>query len=325
MHDLLIVNGTVVGPGGSDVFRHRRQRQEDHGYGPRGSLGTEAKKVVDAGTCLVIPGGIDPHVHYAMNFEHILATEGPAFSFAAAMGGNTSVIDFVFQEPPQGLNDAIVARKEEFAGNMAIDYSFHAILTKKFSYDVVEEIGQAIKDGIPTIKAMMTYGYMADDGQIWGLMSEVAERGGMSVVHAEDDAIANWLTQKYIREGKTHGAYISEVRGPLSRRRPRAAAMSLPSAQARRCTCSTGRGERDRGAGRVPRSAACVLRPTLSAYMSFTQDDIWDETPITVNGKIYVARGCLYNNYPVPKFKEVRQTIWKAVTGVCRPWRPPRS
>jgi dihydroorotase-like cyclic amidohydrolase len=62
---------------------------------------------------------------------------------------------------------------------------------------------------------MMTYGYMSDDGQRFGVMSEVAEHGGMSVVHAEDDAIASFLTQKYIREGKTHGAYICEVRGPI--------------------------------------------------------------------------------------------------------------
>ena len=46
-------------------------------------------------------------------------------------------------------------------------------------------------------------------------MNEVAKHGGMSVVHAEDDAIARWLTAQYIREGKTHGAYICEVRGPL--------------------------------------------------------------------------------------------------------------
>ena len=106
--------------------------------------------MIDASNCLVIPGGIDPHVHYAMNFEHILTTEGPPYSFAAALGGNTSVIDFAFCEPPQGLLEAIAARKAEFEGEMAIDYSFHAILTKGFSYDVVEEIGQAIREGIPT-------------------------------------------------------------------------------------------------------------------------------------------------------------------------------
>src|SRR5437899_11678471 len=61
----------------------------------------------------------------------------------------------------------------------------------------------------------MTYGYMSDDGQRYGAMREVAEHGGMSVVHAEDDDIANFLTARYVREGKTHGAYISEVRNSL--------------------------------------------------------------------------------------------------------------
>ena len=61
-------------------------------------IDVKADKKIDAKGRLVIPGGIDPHVHYAMNFEHIILTEGPPYSFAAAIGGNTSVIDFAFQE-----------------------------------------------------------------------------------------------------------------------------------------------------------------------------------------------------------------------------------
>ena len=57
-----------------------------------------------------------------MNFEGILTTEGPAYSFAAAVGGNTSVIDFAFQAPPVGLIDTIETRKAEFEGAMAVDY-----------------------------------------------------------------------------------------------------------------------------------------------------------------------------------------------------------
>jgi len=106
---------------------------------PRGALGPEASKVIDATGCLVVPGGIDPHVHYAMNFEGML-TEGPEYTPAAAHGGNTTVIDFVFQEPPQGLSGAIAARKRELEGGMAVDWGLHAILTKDFSFDVVEEI-----------------------------------------------------------------------------------------------------------------------------------------------------------------------------------------
>src|SRR5471030_1683100 len=107
MYDLLILNGTVVTPTGAEAADIAVDGETIVAVATAGSLGTAAKKVIDAARCYVIPGGIDPHVHYAMNFENIILTEGPPYSFAAAIGGNTSVIDFAFQEPPQGLMDAI--------------------------------------------------------------------------------------------------------------------------------------------------------------------------------------------------------------------------
>jgi dihydropyrimidinase len=314
MYDLLIINGTVVTPSGSEPLDVAVDGELIAATGPHGTLGSEAKKVIDAAGCLVIPGGIDPHVHYAMDFEHVVLTEGPAYSFAAALGGNTSVIDFAFQEPPQGLNDAIATRKAEFEGNMAIDYSVHAILTKGFSYDEVEEIGQAIADGVPTIKTMMTYGYMSDDGQMYGAMTETAAHGGMYVVHAEDDAIAKWLTGKYIREGKTHGAYICEVRGPLVEEAAIRRAMFL----AERTGVPLYILHMAAGSGIEALAEKRALGlpfygETLSAYLSFTQDELWDETPIEVEGVTYNARGLLYNNYPTPKFGPDRDTCWAAL------------
>ena len=52
---------------------------------------------------------------------------------------------------------------------------------------------------------------------------------------------------------------------------------------------------------------------TLSAYLSWTQEDIWDDSPIEVNGTTYNARGRLYNNYPTPKFPADRETCWNAL------------
>ena len=314
MYDLLILNGTVVSPTETGKMDVAVDGETISAVGREGSLGTEAKKTIDASGCFVIPGGIDPHVHYAMNFENIILTEGPPYSFAAALGGNTSVIDFAFQEPPQGLNEAILVRKQEFERQMAVDYSFHAILTKEFSYDVVEEIGDAIRAGVPTIKTMMTYGYKTDDGQRWGAMNEVAKHGGMSVVHAEDDAIANWLTGQYIREGKTHGAYICEVRGPIVEEAAIRRAMFLAERAGSPLYVlhmAAGSGIEALAEGRARRLP--FYGETLSAYLSFTQQDLWDESPIEVNGKTYNARGALYNNYPTPKFLEDRDVCWQAI------------
>ena len=48
---------------------------------------------------------------------------------------------------------------------MAVDYGLHRSSTTGLLVRGVEEIGDVIRDGIPTIKTMMTYGYMSDDGQ----------------------------------------------------------------------------------------------------------------------------------------------------------------
>ncbi len=88
----------------------------------------------------------------------------------------------------------------------------------------------------------------------------------------------------------------------------------MPSAPARRCTSCTWR----------PVAAVEALAEwrarglpfygeTLSTYLSFTQDDIWDESPIEVDGKTYNARGLLVNNYPTPKFGPDRDTCWEAI------------
>jgi dihydropyrimidinase len=314
MHDLVIENGTVVTPEWERELDVAVQGERISALGRRGSFAGEAHTVIDANGCLVMSGGVDPHVHYAMNFEHILTTEGPEYSFAAALGGNTCVVDFVFQEPPSSLHAAIEARQQEFAGRMAVDYGLHAILTKDFSYDVVEEIGDVIRSGIPTIKTMMTYGYMCDDGQRYGVMSEVAEHGGMSLVHAEDDAIARWLTGKYLREGKTHGAYICEVRGPVVEEAAVRRALFLAERTGSPLYVlhmAAGSGidalaeARDR---RLPMYGETVL-----AYLSFTQDDLWDESPVDVNGRTYPNRGALFNNYPTPKFAEDREACWRAI------------
>lgn len=169
---------------------------------------------IDASGCLVLPGGVDPHCHYTLSFAGVSA-EQPEYSVAAAFGGTTTLIDFAVQIAPSGLVDAVAEKHAELSGRMAVDYGLHAILTGDVPFEVIDEIGTVIADGIPTIKTFMTYGLQVDDGHRLGVMQEVARHGGMSVVHAEDDSVANWPTKRHLRDGKRHGAYIVECRPPF--------------------------------------------------------------------------------------------------------------
>lgn len=314
MYDLLVKNGTVVSPTSTTLKDVAVTGEVVTAIESPGVLSeSDAVKVVDADRCLVIPGGVDPHVHYKMAFDPVV-TEGPEYSAAAAWGGTTSVVDFVFHEPPSTVLDSISAKKADFENQMAVDYGLHVIMTKNFGYEDVEQLGDVIRGGIPTIKTMMTYGYLSDDGQRFGMMEEVGKHGDMSVVHAEDDAIANWLQGKYIREGKVHGAYICETRGPVVEEAAvRRALFLAENTGSALYILHMAAGKAIRALGEYRSRGLPMYGETLSAYLSFTQDDLWDDSPVEVNGKTYIGRGMLYNNYPPVKFKEDRAELWDAL------------
>jgi dihydropyrimidinase len=311
-HDVVVTGGTVVGPDGEAELDVAIDGEHISGLHEHGGAGP-ARRVIDATGCLVIPGAIDPHVHYELDFQGILTTEGPEYTAAAVHGGNTSVIDFAFQDG-LGLTETVARRREQLDGRMAVDWGLHAVLTREFTFENIEEIGDVIAGGIPTIKTMMTYGWMSDDGRRYGAMCEVAAHGGMSLVHAEDDDIANWLTAKYLREGKTHGAYVCETRGPLVEEAAVRRALFLAErAGSPLYVLHMAAGAAVDALTEARSRGLPMYGETLAAYLSFTQDDIWDETPLEAEGRVWGPRGLLYANFPTPKFKPDRDALWQAI------------
>jgi hypothetical protein len=59
---------------------------------------------------------------------------------------------------------------------------------------------------------------------------------------------------------------------------------------------------------------------TLLAYLCFDNTNLWDRSPVEVNGKTYPSRGLLYNNYPCLKFPDDKEACWEAIASDrCRP------
>jgi dihydropyrimidinase len=270
----------------------------------RGALSERSASTIDAQGMLVLPGAIDPHCHYSTQFGVVFA-ESQDYSHAAALGGNTTIIDFAFQFPPQTLREAIDAKKAEANGRMAVDYSIHGVVTGEISFDTIAEIGDVIADGIPTIKTLTTYDHlMSDDGHRWGVMNAIAEHGGMNLVHAEDDAIARWLEKKFMREGKTHGAYVAETRPSLVEEAAirRVALLAERSGSALYVLhMAAGSGVNALAEGRA--RGLPFYGETLTPYLSFTHEALWDDE----------RRGLLWNNFPTIKTAEDQETLWAAL------------
>jgi dihydropyrimidinase len=300
VYDLLVRRGTVVTPTASAVLDVAVDGESIAAVGEPGTLG-EAKEVVDADGQLVLPGGVDPHVHYGLGFGPVQA-ESAEFSPAAAFGGTTTVIDFALHEPGAGsLADAVAAKRATLDGRIAVDYGLHAIVAGPgVAFETVEEIPDVVRAGIPTIKSFMTYGWMVDDGELWSIMNAVAACGGMSVVHAEDDALCRRLTAQYVREGKTDGAYVVETRPPLAEELAVRRAMVLAEragAPLYVLHMAAGDGVLALAEGRA--RGLPFFGETITPYLSFTGDQLWEQP--------------LVNNYPVPKYREDQELLWEAL------------
>jgi dihydropyrimidinase len=96
---VLIKNGRVVTGNSDSIADIYIEGETIKAIGK--NLSIKADKEIDATGLLVMPGGIDPHVHLAMPFMGTFSSDDYETGTRAALyGGTTTVIDFVLQTPP---------------------------------------------------------------------------------------------------------------------------------------------------------------------------------------------------------------------------------
>ena len=174
------------------------------------NLDVKADTTIDASGKLVMPGGIDPHVHLDMPFMGTYSSDNYETGTRAALyGGTTMVIDFVLQTQGKSLRHALDAWKGRSDNNCVGDYSFHMAVTD-FNDETKKEIQEFIEvEGITSFKTFMAYkgALMIDDRQMIGLMEEVKKHGGLINVHATNGDMIDYLVQKHRSEGKLSPLY----------------------------------------------------------------------------------------------------------------------
>jgi dihydropyrimidinase len=174
------------------------------------NLAVVADKTIDAEGLLVMPGGIDPHVHLDMPFMGTYSSDSYATGTRAALhGGTTTVIDFVLQKQGHSLQAALDEWNSRATGTAFGDYSFHMAVTD-FNEQTKAEIQNMIeKEGITSFKTFMAYkgALMIDDRQMIGLMEEVKKCGGLINVHATNGDMIDYLVAKFKSEGKCAPLY----------------------------------------------------------------------------------------------------------------------
>src|SRR5215470_20361197 len=117
MLDLVIRGGQVVSPAGVGTWDVGIEGERIVVVAAAGTLPVESARVIDASGKLVIPGGIDPHVHTGWPIPAlgggVTLSAGPGqVSRAAIFGGTTTLGDFAVWEPGLSIAEAIAKKQE---------------------------------------------------------------------------------------------------------------------------------------------------------------------------------------------------------------------
>jgi dihydropyrimidinase len=299
--DLVVSGGLAVTPSGTSRADIGVSGESIASISPPGQLVSSSRQIVDANGCYVIPGGIDPHCHYNWPIRGT-RSESQSHSWAALFGGTTTVIDFALQRGDMTLGEAIAEKRSEADGTIDVDYGLHAIVTGAFPVHILDEIPDMIAAGIPSIKTFMIGDWQTDDGRRYEVMQKVAAAGGLSVVHAEDAAIADWRQNDYLQQGKKHGAYISQVRNSLVEEAAVRRALLLAEYSGTALyVLHMAAGAGVRALIEYKGRGLSVYGETLTPYLCFTSDILWSEG------------GLLWNNFPTLKEKEDVDVAWQAL------------
>jgi dihydropyrimidinase len=315
MFDLIITNGTVVLPGGAapaDIAVTGHSIAAIGGAGVFASAG--AKRVVDATGQIVIPGGIDPHIHCAMTMpgpdgRSVTGEMPEVVSKACLFGGTTTMCDFVFWNQGQTLNDAVKNRRGVFDARCYSDYALHLGVESPLPVAVLNEIPALVRAGYPTVKMFTTditpgrLAHMTNFGDIWEVLKVLAQEGGLALIHAEDNDLVMHMYEKLIAEDKAGFEHLAEAHTVMSEElsfnRVIGLAQNVPGAALYMVHTSA-----RTGVEAVTRSRANgfpIYAETLHQYVMFNAEDY--KRP---NGQIY-------HTYPSLKYPEDQKALWSGM------------
>ena len=195
--DLAIRGGTVVTA--SDTFRADVGVREGRIVAVAAEI-EEATREIDASGLLVLPGGIDSHVHIAQPSgpNVVMADDFASATAAAAAGGNTCIMPFALQQRGTSLRRCVEDYVRQAEGECHIDVSVHLIITDPTPEVLGQELPALLKAGYTSFKVFMTYDDLVlNDRQLLDVFEVARRERALVMVHAEGYDAIKYMTDRF--------------------------------------------------------------------------------------------------------------------------------
>lgn len=182
----------------------------------------EATETIDGKEQHLLPGGVDPHVHFrdpSKNERETFMTG----SMAAAAGGVTTVCEHPISMPPPYSPELLQNRIKIADRQSLVDFAFFGAA----GADKLEEIPRVAKEDIIAFKTFFHEPpegrdkefeglTMANDAKIYEGFQAVAKTGKILAIHAENNDIIAGQIKKFRAQGKVSGIHHAQSRPPVS-------------------------------------------------------------------------------------------------------------
>ncbi len=217
--DLVVRNGTVITPG------HREIADVGVRDGRIARIGgvMAGQDELDADGLLVLPGGIDAHVHlvYAALAAE-LGQQEPVWvddfwtgSLAAISGGITTVGNMTFALPGESMTAAIAREMAGASPEAAVDWFLHPVLTG-LGEGAAAEIAGLAADGHTSVKLFLSDpDYAAGTPGLADAIAAAGRAGSLTLVHCEDAGILERAGRELIGSGRGAVRHFPDAR-PVS-------------------------------------------------------------------------------------------------------------
>jgi dihydropyrimidinase len=303
---------------------------------PSGSLKNHGKKVIDAeggyimvslysipqaeeqmkgmmfGLTSVKPGGIDCHVHLQEPSLFGKGTSADTYESgtrSAIAGGTTTIVTFAPLQKGIASASPLAVIRDTHAlanNNCYSDYSFHLLLATA-DPQALQEFPQLIRDeGISSIKIYMTYkALQLGDGEILSVLLAARQNQILTMIHAENGDVLDWLTDQLEAAKLFAPRYHSNSRPPILEDEATNRAIALSSLLANTPILLVH--VSDPGAALRIRDAQTKGQPvfaeTCPQYLFLTRDDL--DRP--------GFEGAKYICSPPPRNKADHADIWRGL------------